>query len=341
MEKLKNIRFNLRFFNGSESFESIHSTEELEDKLRTNQIAFDDLMAYFFSGQLQRWLECHGAKDAALLEKLRNIDTKAPNKQIVLALFAALDFCFDEQEIDRMIVSYDFPARLQKATQECSKTAEVQLNSMQNEIDSYEAMCRQILTCKDDRLAVRKAIAKLVDRYYPVLELDIVRFFRLMRKESNGCPWAILELLSNRRGRSLFVTKGDANVSSGADPAYPKPRAKVEGWLSFQRGSKSSYVQFAGVGTFTTHEMFSWIASEDLDAAYSAFNSSKWKQVVPVGKRVMILCNDGVNVKGRLDGSDELSEWSEYSLDDRFLIFNGCSYSVEHKTKAILAYVEI
>ena len=65
MEKLKNIRFNLRFFTGPDTCESVHSIEELEDRLRTNQIAFDDLMAYFFSGQLQRWLECHGEKDAA------------------------------------------------------------------------------------------------------------------------------------------------------------------------------------------------------------------------------------------------------------------------------------
>ena len=71
MQKLKNIRFNLRFFNGSDEPESVHSVKELEEKLRNNQIAFDDLMAYFFSGQLERWLECHGEKDVTLLEKLQ------------------------------------------------------------------------------------------------------------------------------------------------------------------------------------------------------------------------------------------------------------------------------
>ena len=85
MEKLKNIRFNLRFFTGSDSFESVHSVDELGEKLRNNQIAFDDLMAYFFSGQLQRWLECHGAKDSVLLEKLRAIDSKATNKERVFS----------------------------------------------------------------------------------------------------------------------------------------------------------------------------------------------------------------------------------------------------------------
>ena len=145
MEKLKNIRFNLRFFNGSDEPESVHSVNELEEKLRNNQIAFDDFMAYFFSGQLQRWLECHGEKDATLLEKLCAIDKKATNKEIVRALFSALGFCFDEQEIDRMIVSYDFPYRLKAEAVKNAKDAKQRLNALQDEIDDYESLCKQLI----------------------------------------------------------------------------------------------------------------------------------------------------------------------------------------------------
>ena len=205
MEKLKNIRFNLRFFTGSDSFESVHSVDELGEKLRNNQIAFDDLMAYFFSGQLQRWLECHGAKDSVLLEKLRAIDSKATNKEIVKALFAALGFCFDEREIDRMIVSYDFPSRLQETALKNTQAAEAQLNSVQNEIEAYEATCRQILQGRKDSLLVKKLIGKIVDKYLPLLELDVVRFFAKMKSPENGCPVAILELLARKTSRRLFL----------------------------------------------------------------------------------------------------------------------------------------
>ena len=192
MEKLKNIRFNLRFFNGSDEPESVHSVKELEEKLRNNQIAFNDFMAYFFSGQLQRWLECHGEKDLALLEKLCAIDTKASNREIVKALFAALGFCFDEQEVDRMIVSYDFPDRLKAEAVKNAKNAAARYSFMQDELEAYETVCRQILNGRNDLQLVRKLTRKIVENYQPLLEIDAYRFFKMMHDTIYGCPAEII-----------------------------------------------------------------------------------------------------------------------------------------------------
>jgi len=343
MEKLKNIRFNLRFFNGSDSFESIHSVEELEDKLRTNQIAFDDLMAYFFSGQLQRWLECHGDKDAVLLEKLRDIDTKAPNKQIVKALFAALDFCFDEQEIDRMIVSYDFPTRLQKATQECSKTAEVQLNSIQNEVDAYEAVCRQILEGRQDILITRKLVGKIIDKYLPLLGLDVARFFYRMKNPKTGCPAAILEMLAHNRTRELFITRFESATQSGETAVqYARMRVallrrnpydeRMTGapWLDFERNQSATKFYIKIDGEYVEHPEPINYVEDYSDAANS------WKVLLPKGRRVMILCNSGVVVR---DGAGK--RWEESALNHHFAILDGCNYMMLFKTKAFLAYMEL
>ena len=204
MEKLKDIRFNLRFFNSADTFESVHSVDELEEKLRSNQIAFDDRMAYFFSGQLERWLKCHGERDRELMEKIRTIDVNAPNKEIFNSLFSALGFYFDEKEIDRMIVSYDFPSQLRVKSEEKTRTAECQINSIRNEIDAYEAICRQLIEVKTDWVAVRKLVSKFVVRYFPILSLDVLRFFQVMKNPRKGCPQAVLALLADSRGRTLF-----------------------------------------------------------------------------------------------------------------------------------------
>jgi hypothetical protein len=336
MEKLKNIRFNLRFFTGSDSFESVHSVDELGEKLRNNQIAFDDLMAYFFSGQLQRWLECHGAKDSVLLEKLRAIDSKATNKEIVKALFAALGFCFDEREIDRMIVSYDFPSRLQETALKNTQAAEAQLNSVQNEIEAYEATCRQILQGRKDSLLVKKLIGKIVDKYLPLLELDVVRFFAKMKSPENGCPVAILELLARKTSRRLFLRE-NVMPDKGAyfsdslyghyDKACVNPK-ELNYWMKFTRTRTNFWVEISGSNVRNPQPI-------DLINDYSDATSS-WKQLVPKGRKVMILCNSGVEV---LDGKGE--KWEESGMNNRFLVLDGCSYKQVFSTKAFLAYWEL
>lgn len=326
MEKLKNIRFNLRFFNGSDSHESVHSVKELEEKLRNNQIAFDDLMAYFFSGQLQRWLECHGEKDSVLLEKIQSVDKKATNREIVKALFAALGFCFDEQEIDRMIVSYDFPNRLFAESSKSAEAAEERQNTIQNEIDAYEAVCKQIIEKKQDLLLVKKLVRKILEKYFPLLELDASRFVSTMRDPGRGCPAAVLELLSNESGRRLFK---DGNDNAEGNP-YGRCRASVYNWLQFERKAYGFYVSINGKYVSDSDIRPIKIIDDYSDAAY------RMKTLCPKGHKVMVLCNYGVSVR---DGNGV--EWTESTLTNQFRIIDGCSYQQIYKTKAFLAYVEL
>ena len=363
MEKLKNIRFNLRFFNGSDSHESVHSVKELEEKLRNNQIAFDDLMAYFFSGQLQRWLECHGEKDSVLLEKIRSVDKKATNREIVKALFAALGFCFDEQEIDRMIVSYDFPNRLFAESSKSAEAAEERQNTIQNEIDAYEAVCKQIIEKRQDLLLVKKLVRKILEKYFPLLELDASRFVSTMKDPGSGCPAAVLELLSNESGRRLFKD-GNDNASimkypecdspvgalasalksfnesgrrlfkDGNDNAegklYGRCRVSVDDWLQFERKASGFYVSINGMNASDSDIRPIKIIDDYSDAAY------RMKILCPKGHKVMVLCNNGVSVR---DGNGK--EWTESALTNQFRIIDGCSYQQIYKTKAFLAYVEL
>ena len=330
MEKLKNIRFNLRFFNGSDSQESVHSVKELEEKLRNNQIAFDDFMAYFFSKQLERWLECHGEKDLALLEKLRVIDKTAPNKEIVKALFAALSFCFDEQEIDRMIVSYDFPYRLKAESVKNAKDAALRLNTLQDDVESYEALCRQLSEKNNDIIFVKKQVRKIVEKYFPLLELDAMRFFNKMKNPNKGCPAAILELLMCPRGRSLFVTDNLPCAEKDQESIYEKSRVPLinRSWIGFERKVSGFYVKVDGVYIEDVKPIE--IVDDYSDAV------EDWKMLVPKGRKIMVLNNTGVLVR-----SGKGDEWGAGEMNNRFLILDGCSYWMIHKTTAFLAYVEL
>lgn len=330
MEKLKNIRFNLRFFNGSDEPESVHSVKELEEKLRNNQIAFDDFMAYFFSGQLQRWLECHGEKDVALLEQLRAIDKKATNKEIVKALFAALGFCFDEQEIDRMIVSYDFPYRMKAEAVKNAKDAKQRFNALQDEIDAYESLCKQLIEKKNDPVFVRKRVKCIIEKYFPVLKLDGVRFFTKMKNPNNGCPAAILELLADPRGRSLFVIDSPPIDEIEESEIYANLQVSIinRHWLDFERQGRNFYVKIDNKPVEDARPIE--IVPDYSDAV------DDWRTLVPKGRRVMVLCNTGVLIR---NGKGD--EWYAGELNNRFLVLDGCSYRQEFKTTAYLAYMEL
>ena len=327
MEKLKNIRFNLRFFNGEDSFEAVHSVEELEDKLRTNQIAFDDLMAVFLCGQLARWLECHGDKDLLLLEKLKKINLKAPNREIVKDLFAALGFCFEDKEIDRMIISYEFPQRLKEATDESDKLREDKINSMQNEIDSYEAICRQLPEANGDWERIRKTVRQILDKHYPLIRLDISRFYSVIKK---SCPFAILALLLEKKGRELF----DETATSPDTRLYPVWRATLRNYLNFSRTKFENYYISVGGGEYLENPYpITWVDD------YSKTETS-YRQLIPKGG-VLILNNSGVYVKGVEDGEVDVKDWADGELNGMYKILHNCSFQLQFKTKAFLAYVEL
>ena len=328
MEKLKNIRFNLRFFNGEDSYEAVHSVEELEDKLRTNQIAFDDLMAVFLCGQLARWLECHGGKDLPLLEKLKKINLKAPNKEIVRDLFAALGFCFEDKEIDRMIISYEFPQRLKEATDESDKLREDKINSMQNEIDSYEAICRQLPEANGDWEGIRKSVKLILDKHYPLIRLDIGRFYLANKK---ACPFAILALLLEKKGRELFAQ----TATSLAVESYPPYLPSLENYFKFIRGGSGKFYISVGSGNYLENPRpITWI--DDYGKAETSY-----RQLIPKGGRVLILNNSGVYVKGAEDGEDDVKNWVDGELNGKYKILHNCSFQLQFKTKAFLAYVEL
>lgn len=328
MEKLKNIRFNLRFFNGEDSFEAVHSVEELEDKLRTNQIAFDDLMAVFLCGQLARWLECHGDKDLQLLEKLKKINLKAPNKEIVKDLFAALGFCFEDKEIDRMIISYEFPQRLKEATAESDKVRENKINSMQNEIDSYEAICRQLPDANGDWERIRKTVKQILDKYYPLVRLDIGRFYTAIKK---SCPLAILALLMEKKGRELFVQTATSPIAE----TYSANLPSVENYLKFMKGGSGKfYISVGGSNYLQDPYPITWVDD------YSKTETS-YRQLIPKGGRVLILNNSGVYVKGVEDGEVDVKDWADGELNGMYKILHNCSFQLQFKTKAFLAYVEL
>ena len=338
MEKLKNIRFNLRFFNDTDIPESVRSVKELEEKLRNNQIAFDDLMAYFFSGQLQRWLECHGEKDAELLKKLKDIDMSSMEnvkdlqkrlQKLIRDLFAALGFFFDEQEITRMTASYILPYERQVEYSKNRKEAETRQASMRNEIDSYEATCLQILEGRNDLLLVKKLVGKIVDKYLPLLELDAYRFFNIMRNPITGCPQAILDMIACDKCRKVFLT----DITKINNATYTQLPVPVKGWLKFTRTTQKFMIE---IGPGKQPEVW----PEYIKIVDDISNvDANWHMLVPKGRKIMVLCNDNVAVK---DGKGV--EYEASDMTNQFMILDGCSYKTTPtilKYKAILAYMEI
>ena len=191
------------------------------------------------------------------------------------------------------------------------------MNSLQNEIDAYEAVCRQIIDGRQDLQIVKKLVSKAIDGYLPLLELDAIRFFCRMKNPKTGCPAAILELLANPRTRNTFI----CCASKLGSP-----------WLDFMRNPSGTALGVEIAGEYATRPVppIKWL--EDYRDSVG-----HWKTLLPKGRRAMILCNTGVSVRDRTGNT----VFEEGSLNGKFAILDGCDYTQAYKTKAFLAYVEL
>ena len=153
---MKGIRFNLRFFNGNGSFDSVRSLSELQDKFN-----LDDLYEYFVSGQLELWLKCH-SEDAVAEEVSALASEKDVHRQIA-GLFDALGFDFDYNEKESVIWSYLFPQEFLKRRAAIANSVGKVAEVVKKDFADYNDRIKSLVKHHEDLPAVKAEVRDLLE----------------------------------------------------------------------------------------------------------------------------------------------------------------------------------
>ena len=198
--KLKNIRFNLRFSagkksDGEEQFAIIRSLQDLKDNLN-----LDDLLLYFNSGQLARWLE--GLGESSMSEAVSKIGNDLPVKAQLKSIFDALGFEMDNGELDSLVESYTFPRSIQDRKREMT----AMLNDVQGVIEKdyiqYGLCLKDIVAAGMDFTVVKTRVRAMLKEYPRQFRLDWMRFYDVMMEK---CRLAVFAVLMDKDYRYYFL----------------------------------------------------------------------------------------------------------------------------------------
>ena len=136
-------------------------------------------------------------------------------------------------------------------------------------------------------------------------------------------------MIAKESCRKFFVANDHERDDTSTASHYPKLHVPLKGWLTFRRTLTSFYITISG-------KEADWPKPIDVVTDYSDAIYD-WKTLAPKGRKILVLCNDGVSVR---DGrGDKL--WEPNDMTNQFLLLDGCSYKQIYKTRAILAYVEL
>ena len=209
-EKFKSMRFNLRFPDprGSEDFVTIHSVNELQDRLLHRTIAFDDLIDYFRNGQLHRWLECLDAEEAERASNIKKLFEDSQGKCVSLdkcvadfaaPLLNALGMEVDEEVVNAFVFDYvTNPNMMRDDKKRARKDLDEHITKALEVIDVFRKHKAWLLDKKEDLKALRKHIAEMFKLYGGLSMLEEFRFIEFLRSE---CPLGALALLTLPEGQ--------------------------------------------------------------------------------------------------------------------------------------------
>lgn len=335
--KIKHIRFNLRFFNDVE--ESVRSLGELQEKFNV-----DDLYEYFLSGQLERWLRCHEEEKVA--DAVCAISKDIPTEEQLDKLFDALGFDFDENERKSAIASFVFPRRLLNKRAMLGVSLKKVSEAVDQNFKEYNTRICELIENREDFAKVKAGVRDLLRFHGDLFAFDYMRFYHIMVAE---CPLAIFAVLMNDKYRAYYLPEDENRRAYFLGGVAAKCGEKT-GKKALDR-IKDVLASFLSV-TATYSSITFKVGDQQIDGdsyllkdwnivkQVSDYEKGRgaWQDEVGGEKKVMILCNDGVEVRPYHDNT---RQFKPGEANGRFEIMNGFEYRVSNQSKGCLLYMEV
>lgn len=312
----KTIKFNL-ICDG----QLVRTIEDLQENF-----SVEDMLGYFESGLLLRWLKVRDYKDE--YKEVSEISTK-DDLEIAKKLIKIFNVETDEKEIAKDVYMLQF---LKERSQKISKYDSNRLETdeiVKDYTKEYADLVKEIMDNSDDISRIKANITEIVNNYKPVLQLNYRELFWKMA--DRDYLLVIMCFLMNSVTRKYYLDAGqpendkknmDTTIKKDKEEIYKKICSYFEPSADIYKSTEDDIVKVLG----------------DNVSVFDGKTDEYWKDLEVKGKKYMIL-GIGTRDKVRAAG-DHNGDLSYDDVNNKFPIVDGIDY-MSNSTTSKLMYMEV
>lgn len=312
----KTIKFNL-ICDG----QPVRTIEDLQENF-----SVEDMLGYFESGLLLRWLKVRDYKDE--YKEVSEISTK-DDLEIAKKLIKIFNVETDEKEIAKDVYMLQF---LKERSQKISKYDSNRLETdeiVKDYTKEYADLVKEIMDNSDDISRIKANITEIVNTYKPVLQLNYRELFWKMA--DRDYLLVIMCFLMNSVTRKYYLDAGqpendeknmDTTIKKDKEEIYKKICSYFEPSADIYKSTEDDIVKVLG----------------DNVSVFDGKTDEYWKDLEVKGKKYMIL-GIGTRDKVRAAG-DHNGDLSYDDVNNKFPIVDGIDY-MSNSTTSKLMYMEV
>lgn len=312
----KTIKFNL-ICDG----QPVRTIEDLQENF-----SVEDMLGYFESGLLLRWLKVRDYKDE--YKEVSEISTK-DDLEIAKKLIKIFNVETDEKEIAKDVYMLQF---LKERSQKISKYDSNRLETdeiVKDYTKEYADLVKEIMDNSDDISRIKANITEIVNNYKPVLQLNYRELFWKMA--DRDYLLVIMCFLMNSVTRKYYLDAGqpendkknmDTTIKKDKEEIYKKICSYFEPSADIYKSTEDDIVKVLG----------------DNVSVFDGKTDEYWKDLEVKCKKYMIL-GIGTRDKVRAAG-DHNGDLSYDDVNNKFPIVDGIDY-MSNSTTSKLMYMEV
>lgn len=308
----KTIKFNL-ICDG----QPVRTIEDLQENF-----SVEDMLGYFESGLLLRWLKVRDYKDE--YKEVSEISTK-DDLEIAKKLIKIFNVETDEKEIAKDVYVLQFlKERNQKISKYDSNRLEID-EIVKNYTKEYADLVKEIMDNSDDISRIKANITEIVNNYKPVLQLNYRELFWKMA--DRDYLLVIMCFLMNSVTRKYYLDAGQPeNNEENMDTTIKKDKEKIYekicSYFEPSASTKGDIVKVLG----------------DNVSVFDGKTDEYWKDLEVKGKKYMIL---GIGTRDKVRAAGEHNgDLSYEDVNNKFPIVDGIDYMSNSITSKLM-YMEV
>ena len=307
----------------------VRTIEELQ-----NNFSIEDILSYFKSGLLERWLDVRGYDEEKL--QVSKIDKSLDKLQQISELIKIFKVESDDNEINKGIYNLNYEERKRSDLVKYEKSDFKVKEVVSDYFSDYDALIKQIVKEPTNAPLIKVNVKAILEDYENIFNKDFRDLFNRLIDQS---PLAVLHLLSHKKARLKYLPITETLTINGktivgSDLTHNSDKAKM-----YEKIKKFFYKMYnTGEIYGVTDQAITALGTEL--KIYKKFTDGYFYSVEPHDKKIMVIyMSRDVKIISPINSYKK--DPFDYNINAKFEILDGIQFSSKDDTYNTLYYMEV